>query len=81
MVWTDRSLKTFLTPGFFAFNTHYTKDFSWHNTEHLAKLDQKWKITCTPDISILTWAYPNAYATNFYIERSLINEEKKQKLN
>lgn len=76
MVWTARALKTFLTPGFFAFNIHYSKDFSWHNTE----LNQKWTIMCTPNISTLTWAYPNAYATNFHIECSLISEEKKQKL-
>lgn len=80
MVWTDRSLKTFLTPGFFAFNIHYTKDFSRHNTEHLVELDQKWKVTCTPHIAILSWAYLNAYAIDFHMECSLISEEKKQKL-
>lgn len=29
-------------------------------------------------ISILAYAYPNAYATNFHTEFSVVSEEKKQ---
>lgn len=52
-MWTDWSLMVFWTPGFPAFNIHYTNEFSWPNIEHLTKLYQNQKITYIPAISIL----------------------------
>ena len=75
-VWTDWSLIDFWTPSFPVFNTHYTNELSWHNSEHLAKLYQK-QITYIPAISILAQASPNTYTTNFHTECSVANGKKK----